>query len=824
MRTNIIIRILCTWFLLGWGTIQLAAQTHQWQRTNPGGGGAFSTVGASASGIIVAASDLSGAYISTDGGAHWQVAGAAQGLTETHISAVGFHRTNGQLLFVGTEAGIFRSSNGGQHWQRVLDGGYITAIEFATDQPDIGYAAWHPEYDALEPQIWRTDDAGLSWQPVSLDLPEDLRILKLAVRPDDANTLYALSGMGRFNCGPAELYRSTDGGAHWTLLAGDLPEVLDFAIDPFEPDRLWLTTMNADCDYIWYWTDLEGDLYVSTDGGDSWTWRSDYTGVLWPDASEAPDNGNTTVLRLIDPREPWPWNPRAGTFTSYDGGWTFVQTGFIDDWDTFYNGDPYWCYSSSFNGICKTLGTDLSDPHAIYWATSQWIFGSTDGGATFHNLFTDELAPGFWRSRGLDNVNMMDVAISAADPQRIWLAFFDMGIWRSIDGGLSWQNCNDPVFSGSWEGHGGNCATILADPVRPDVVWASQSEYQDGSYPVRLLKSQQGGLAQSWVAADMGLPHEQIMGLSVDAHSPTYQRTLFVTAQRDVYRSTNDGLSWSLVFDCDGCRFTAVDAANGQKVYAAGEQGVFRSLNGGLTWQSVGLPEMVAAPGADFWDYDYEGVFDLKADPVVPDRLYVVVFGSGGGLYRSDDGGQSWSKLLTDDYLRKVAVVPDHPDLLYATSSSAFDAGGYDPASNGVWFSLDGGQSWSRQNDGMAWPFALAVAVSRGPQPYVMVGAPGTGFQKADVPLPTAVGTGPASEGAPLRTRMGPRGSVWWLWAPARQAEGPVQVWDLAGRNCSARVRVQQESDGWLRLDLSDLPKGVYLAGWPGRVARLCRL
>ncbi len=814
MKANLYLTALVCALWLPFGD-EVQAQQHQWQRTNPGGGGAFSTAGASPAGIIVAASDLSGAYLSHDGGQSWRVAGAAHGLTETHVSAVGFHRINGQWLFVGTEAGIFRSTDGGYHWTQVLFSGYITAIAFGTDQPQIGYAAWHPEYDALGGQIFRTDNGGLSWQLVSVDLPGDLRILKIVVDPEDAATLYLLSGMGRFACGPAQLYRSTDSGAHWTLLGEDLGEVLDFALDPLDPDRMWLTTMHADCDYIWYWTDLEGDLYLSEDGGDQWTWQSDYTGVLWPDRVQK------NKLRLIDPREPWPWNPRAGTFTSTDGGQTFVKTGAIEDWDTFYNGDPYWCYGASFNGICKTLGEDLSDQNSMYWATSQWVFGTFDGGTTFHNLFTDELNSGFWRSRGLDNVNMLDVAISPADPQRIYLAFFDMGIWRSLDGGLSWQSCNDPVYSGSWEGHGGNCATILADPVRAQVVWASQSENQDGAYPTRLLKSTAGGVPASWTAADMGLPHEQIMGLSLDAQSPVTQRTLFVTAARDVYRSTDDGQSWSLVFDCGGCRFTAVDPFQGQRVYAAGEHGVFRSLDGGNTWHATGLPAMSAAPGADFWDWDYAGVFDLLADPAVPGRVYVVVFGEGGGLYRSEDGGDSWSKLLEDDFLRKVAVVPDYPEWIYATSSSAFDAGGYDPASAGVWFSNDGGQSWTQQNEGMAWPFALAVDVSDGPEPYVMVGAPGTGFQKAQVPM--AVTASESPKAAKLQVLGNPSAGVVWLVVPRPVRQLP-QVWDVAGHMLGHQVPMTLWADGRIRLDLSGLPKGVFLVGWPGQVVRICRL
>jgi hypothetical protein len=83
---------------------------------------------------------------------------------------------------------------------------------------------------------------------------------------------------------------------------------------------------------------------------------------------------------------------------------------------------------------------------------------------------------------------MMDMSISQANVDIVYLGFFDMGIWRSLDKGESWENCNDEVFSGDWEGFGGNCATILADPERANVVWASLSGNQEGEHQLILLK------------------------------------------------------------------------------------------------------------------------------------------------------------------------------------------------------------------------------------------------------------------------------------------------------------------------------------------------
>ncbi len=800
MKTTVF--ILTLWFFIS--PLKFFAQSHHWVRTNPGGGGAFSTIGAGPTGIIIAASDLSGAYISTDGGQSWEVIGAARGLTETHVSAIGFHRTNGAILYLGTENGIFRSDDGGNTFIQVLNSGYITDIQFGSDSTHIGYAAYHPNYDSNNGVIYKTVDNGLSWQQVSSNLPDGIRILKIVINPLDVNTVYILTGMGRFACGPADVFKSTDGGVTWINLTSALPEILDVAIDENDPETVYITTMNSDCDAEYYWKDLLGNLYKSTDGGMHWNSPlSDYTGVIWLD----PENPN--VIRLIDPREPYPWNPRSGTFTSTDGGITFTKTGDVNDWDTFFNGDVYWCYGISPNGICKTLGQDLSDPATHYWATSQWLFKTTDYGNTFENIFTEEIRPGFWKSRGVDNVNMMDIAISKADPNIIYLAYFDMGIWRSLDGGNSWQSCNDSVFSGNWEGHGGNCATVLADPDRPNVVWASQSENQNGEAPTYLLKNTNTGDKNSWIRSDNGLPDQEIMGLSLDVHSDINNRTLYVTALKDVYKSVDDGNTWTKVFDCNGCRFTAVDYFNGNIVYAGGENGVWRSMDGGLSWVDISDPEMRSTNGAEFWDWDYQGVFDIKTDPNNPNYVYVVAHGPGKGLFKSTDNGATWTKILTDDFLRKVAIVPENSNILYATSSSAFQSGGYDENSRGVLFSVDGGQTWSMENQGMVYPFALAIDVDNTAHPTVFVGSPGTGFQKAIVPLPLSVSDHQVSTNKvlmypnPANNTLILEGNKWAL--------KQVKLFNILGEQVTSSVKILNLSDNELKINLSGLPSGIYI-------------
>jgi len=111
----------------------------------------------------------------------------------------------------------------------------------------------------------------------------------------------------------------------------------------------------------------------------------------------------------------------------------------------------------------------------------------------------------------------------------------------------------------------------------------------------------------------------------------------------------------------------------------------------------------------------------------------VTAFGDDKGLYKSTDRGSDWIKLLTDDYMRKVSDSPVDSNILYVTSSRAMTSGGYAAESRGVLFSVDGGQNFSEVNDGMIWPFAHPIALDM--QNNIMLGSPGTGFQRTIVPL-----------------------------------------------------------------------------------------
>jgi photosystem II stability/assembly factor-like uncharacterized protein len=695
-----------------------AAFAGAWVNINPGGGGAFTSIGAGPSGILVAGSDLSGAYRSLDHGATWDAIGAFRGLADTHVSAVAFDPRDPRILYLGAEDGLYRSADGGERFHAVLDSAFVSAVAASPSDPAIVYAGCEASYRATDGQVLKSADRGLHWERASRNLPPGLRILELAVDPTDARRVFLLSGPDMFAPKAAQaLYRSTDGGAHWLRIGKRVGAIADVDLDPLTPSVLYVTALESKG---------RGHVWKSTDGGANWARKAPLLGALCVKRDEP------RVIRLVDvgrhADKEW------AVWESRDAGESWHRKSSEHDWEAGWQALS-WGLSESPYGLPKSLGTDLSNPDAIYWADAQFVFGSTDGGRRFANLFTREVRPGWWRGRGIDNVAVIALAVSEPDPHQVFAGSFDIGLWRSLDGGESWQSCNDPASTGAWRGHGGNTASIVLDPLRPGVVWATMGERADRA---TLVRSDRAGEPGSWRPSAAGLGVGFLNGLALDRTSPAHRRRMLVAADGDVYRSDDDGATWSRALASGACRTTAVDRHDGRLVYAGGEGGLWRSTAGGSpgTWERVGRPEMEGELVRSPRDFQWEGVHQIVPDPVRSGRVYVVGYGSARGLYVSGDRGRTWTKLRAADFARCVAVDPRHPEVLYLTSSPAFKSGASAAGSQAILRSEDGGRTWVSLEDGLSWPFGGPVAIDPADPTRVFLGSPGNGFQRRTIPPP----------------------------------------------------------------------------------------
>ncbi|HET7504834.1 MAG TPA: hypothetical protein VFK02_27615 [Kofleriaceae bacterium] len=183
-----------------------------------------------------------------------------------------------------------------------------------------------------------------------------------------------------------------------------------------------------------------------------------------------------------------------------------------------------------------------------------------------------------------------------------------------------------------------------------------------------------------------------------------------------VYRSTDAGKTWKHLGLADAQQIPqiVVDPRNPNRVFAAvlghpygpsEQRGVFRSLDGGQTWERV----LYKDPNT--------GASDIEIDPKNPDVLYAALWqarlgpaedgnqfqGTGGGLFKTTDGGKTWRQLkagLPDNAVQfDIAIAPSRPSRLYVELSTT-DPGQYGTSKgNGMFRSDDAGATWTKVTD-----------------------------------------------------------------------------------------------------------------------------
>jgi len=277
------------------------------------------------------------------------------------------------------------------------------------------------------------------------------------------------------------------------------------------------------------------------------------------------------------------------------------------------------------------------------------------------------------------------------------------GVWKTTDAGTSWENISDGFFNTAGIGD------IVVAPSDPNVIYVGT-----GESPVRGVKTSHGdGIYKS---TDAGETWSHI-GLEATRHvgamwvHPENPDVIYVGAQgnpwgpnqeRGMYRSTDGGESWEKIFyvsedagivdlsvSTENPRFmmaTSWDFSRRPWVVKSGGpgSGVWKTMDGGETWSEItaGLPELM-------------GKIGVSISPADPNVVYLAIEAvpGEGGVYRSDDGGESFRHVSDDAatyarawYYMHIIADPQDPDEVWVMNSGAMK-------------SIDGGQSFTRFPD-----------------------------------------------------------------------------------------------------------------------------
>ena len=592
-----------------------------------------------------------GVYRSVDGGRSWKHLGLREG---QQIPQIAVDPKDPNRLFVAVlghpygpneERGIFRSIDGGETFQRVLykdadTGGADVVIDPAN--PRVVYAAlWEArqapwengEFSGPGSGLYKSADGGTTWKALTRGLPDferdGLGRIGLGIAPSRSSRLFATvaTKQGGF------LYRSDDAGESWARICDD-PRVVeradDFAevkVDPVNPDIVYTASVVT---------------WKSTDGGRSFT------------AFRGAPGGDDYHRIWIDPLRP------ATMLLASDQGAVVTVNGGAT-WSSWYNQPtaqmfhvnadnafPYRvCGGQQESGAACVLSRgpegaitvrdwqptaveeygyavpDPLDPDVIYGGRiTRWDRRTRQ---------VQDISPVPLRNAGYRVIRTQPIVFSPTDPRTLFFA--SNTVWKTQDGGRSWQQISPDLTRRMWEAPANVGKYRGTDPARPEqrgVVYALAPSPRDA--------------AVLWAGTDDGLIHRTRDG------GKTWQE---VTPKQLV--------PWAKVSILEAGHFeagTAYAAINTLRLDDLRPH-ILRTRNGGSAWQEI----VRGLPGGGI-------VNVVREDPL---RRGLLFCGTEQAVYVSFNDGDDWQPLRLNmpvTSIRDLVVKGD--DLVVATHGRGF--------------------------------------------------------------------------------------------------------------------------------------------------------
>jgi photosystem II stability/assembly factor-like uncharacterized protein len=660
-------------------------------------------------------------------------------------------------------AGAFISTDSGRTWLPSSDGippqagpsgDAIPVFSLTVDphDPDIIWAGTNPTG-----HIYRSIDGGRSWEQrdngVTMDYGGGLSFRGFTVDPRSSDIVYAmgetadpLTGFAVWGSGTGGvIFKTADGGAHWAKIwDGGMPSSLAryLCVNPDNPELLYVSTGIFDRGAIGEGdpaTDPFGGLGIlrSTDGGRTWEYLNEANGLesLYIGSLYMHPEDPSILLAAAGHLMPVAYaellmqggHSPQGVYRTTDGGdtWTHVlepPPGRPDETFTSVElcpSDPNVGYAGSGHAIYRTTDggltwasvaggdTDWGPPGVVAgWPIDMQcdprnpdrVFANNYNGGNF--LSEDGGHTWISASRGYTGAQSRQVAVDPFNPKRVY-AVARSGIWRSENRGADWtgtfhvQAGLDPPPAGlEWQ-------VVAMDP--------SQRDHVLGGHGM-LLETVDGGA--NWVPRWVHQGGGQGPTVITIVFAPSHPRTVYAGLGPDgcalghepsadecpcpgagVIVSQDGGESWAYAVDANTRDLTALDIAvdpsDARVVYMASGAGLFKTTNGGLTWtECLSHPQWVRA---------------VAVSPHDPQHILAGV--ERAGVFVSLDGGDTWqqsvSGLTATNSLHDIAFDSLDPRLVFVSDYFS-----------GVYRSQDGGQTWEEINNGLRTRSVLGMSVS----------------------------------------------------------------------------------------------------------------
>ncbi|MEO8135660.1 MAG: hypothetical protein ABI831_16985 [Betaproteobacteria bacterium] len=480
-RTSIAIAALAV--ILGAGATQ--AGNNLWTSNGPYGGQVTVLAVDPQTPNNLYAAGISGIFKSTDGGVSW--ARASNGITDPTVAAIAIDPATPTTLYAGSIHGgkLVKSTDGGNSW---TPSGPTLVVALAINPQATATIYASQQQSGLQKSI----NGGVTWAPIGVGtLPVFPTFKSIVVDPKTPTTLYA----GEQSQG---VFKSVDGGTTWAatnsgFTTGTIIQILRLAIDPQAPSTLYAAAN----------TSSGHGLYKSTNGGASWTQTfADNSGIIGVQAVTVdPQNSANVYIGTFG----------SGAMRSVNGGADFTAIN---------------------SGLAKVgvnvIALNPSSPANLYAGTQNGVFATTNSGTAWTGA-----------SNGLALTTVNAIAIDPTVQTTVYAATKLSGLFKSVDGGESWQSINNGIgATGNLGSSAPNFAALVIDPTTPGTLYAGTQ----GTSSSQIYKSTNGGA--TWTTSASGFPvYSNVSAIAID---PVGSASMFAgTTANGLFNSADGGATWT---------------------------------------------------------------------------------------------------------------------------------------------------------------------------------------------------------------------------------------------------------------------------------------
>jgi photosystem II stability/assembly factor-like uncharacterized protein len=610
------------------------------------------------------------------------------------VTAVAGHRSHPGTFYMGaTGGGVWKTDDYGANWYPVSDGyfatGSIGAIRVARSDADVVYVGTGSDgirsNVILGRGVYRSDDAGATWR--FLGLRESGQIGAVEIHPQDPDVAYVAALGNPFTKNPERgVFRTRDGGRSWdqVLFTSDSVGAIDLEFHPTNPDVIYASMWRGERKP---WTIISGmaesaeedGIWRSEDGGDTWNYvqLNLPSGLIGKiDFAVTPADPDR-VYAVVETKE-----PEEGLYRSDDAGRT---------WRLVSNHKPLLDRPFYYTNV----DVDPTDPDKV-WVSATQFWYSGDGGES-------------WERRSTPHGDNHDLWINPDDP-RIMVQSNDGGANVTRDGGRTWSSRNNQptaeLYSLDFDdrfprwlysGQQDNGTAIMVPSDRPTEELPAWAGWKDAA-----------GCETGPAVPKPGEPniiYANCKGRFGRYNTETGQEKQYYVGAWNLYGTNPAELEYRFQ------RVVPIEVSpHDPGIVYHGSQYVHRTTDEGVTWESISpdltafRPERQMVSGGPITrdatgEEHYSTLYVIEESPLEQGVIWVGA--NDGPVHVTRDGGSTWTEVTPPDMppegrIQNIDPSAHDPAKAYV-AGYRYLLGDLQPY---IYRTEDYGETWTRLTDG----------------------------------------------------------------------------------------------------------------------------